>query len=170
MVDLKATNLKLQQRSRNMLRTICGASCPESDSDLDALLKDCQGSVKLAIATLRLGVTPSEAKQRLDEVAGVLVNILKDDDDVSPRSGENQEYVLCIDGGGSKCAAAVVSIEGHTGYGESSGCNVTDVGVGAAIESISLAIQKACNALDALKGKQWQPDLFLLHLGWPCWA
>ena len=160
MVDLKATNLKLQQRSRNILRTICSVSCPEPDSDLDILLQNCHGSVKLAIAALRLGVTPSEAKARLDEVGGVLANILDDNVILPPQSRDNQGYVLCIDGGGSKCAAAVMSIDGQMGYGESSGCNVMDVGTKSAMKSISSATQRACDALEVFRGKNWQPGHF----------
>ncbi|KAJ9612242.1 hypothetical protein H2200_003839 [Cladophialophora chaetospira] len=160
MVDLKATNLKLEQRSRNILRTTCGIRCPESDNDLDALLKSCHGSVKVAIATLNLRVSPPEAKRRLDEVGGVLANLFKDKVEVSPRLGKIEGYVLCVDGGGSKCAAAIVSCDGPAGYGEASSCNVTDIGVGPAIEAISTAIQRACETLENLKGKPWRPAHF----------
>jgi N-acetylmuramic acid 6-phosphate etherase len=161
MVDLKATNLKLQQRSRNILRAVCGPRCPDSDEDLDVLLHKCHGSVKLAIATLSLGVPVSEAEHRLYEAGGVLADLLKQVVDPSPpRGSENQRYILCIDGGGSKCAAAVMSVDGQYGYGESSGCNVTDVGVEASIASLSLAVQRACDAHPTLKGKNWRPSFF----------
>ncbi|OCT55071.1 putative glucokinase regulator family protein [Cladophialophora carrionii] len=161
MVDLKATNLKLQQRSRNILRTVCGLRCPTSDDDLDILLHKCHGSVKLAIASLSLGVSVSEAERRLDEAGGVLADLLKQVVDLSlPDDSTNQRYHLCIDGGGSKCAAAVISVDGESGHGESSGCNVTDVGVEASLASISSAIQGACDTMATLKGKSWRPRLF----------
>ncbi|EXJ62790.1 hypothetical protein A1O7_03229 [Cladophialophora yegresii CBS 114405] len=161
MVDLKATNLKLQQRSRNILRTVCGLRCPKSDEDLDNLLHNCDGSVKLAITTLSLGVSVSEAGRRLDATGGVLANLLEQ---VStpwlPQNSESQRYLLCVDGGGSKCAAAVLSVDGEYGQGVSSGCNVTDIGVEASIASISLAIQRACDTLPTLSGKSWRPSFF----------
>lgn len=165
MVDLKATNLKLQQRSRNILRNLCGSSCPHSDSELDALLKSCAGSVKLAIATLSLGVSVSEAKQRLDSAGGVLASVLKKAVDSSPTNPTSKEAtgpdcVLCIDGGGSKCAAVVMSPDAEKGYGEAGGCNVTDTGVEAAVLSISLAVQRACDTHPALRDKLWRPHLF----------
>lgn len=77
MVDLKATNLKLRQRSRNILRAICDPVCPASDAELDDLLSQCNSSVKLALATLSLGTTAEIAQQRLDENRGMLTGILK---------------------------------------------------------------------------------------------
>ncbi|KIX10133.1 uncharacterized protein Z518_01214 [Rhinocladiella mackenziei CBS 650.93] len=160
MVDLKATNLKLQQRSRNILRSICGSSCPSSDSELDDRLKSCGRSTKLAIAALSLGVPVSEAKQRLAEAGGVLATVL-----TKPVSDMTADSVLCIDGGGSKCAAVIMSPDGTKGYGEAGGCNVTDVGVEAAILSISLAIQRASDSHPILRGEIWRPHLFS-----PIWA
>ena len=161
MVDLKATNLKLRQRSRNMLRTICGQRCPESDESLDVLLNSCQGSVKLAIVTLTLGVSVLEATRRLDEAVGVLANVLKTPVTANPtENSDTDEYVLCVDGGGSKCAAVIMSADGAVGVGEGSSCNVTDVGVAAAVASISRAVQKGCENHPKLRGKQWRPGLF----------
>ncbi|OQV02093.1 hypothetical protein CLAIMM_07343 [Cladophialophora immunda] len=165
MVDLRATNVKLQLRSRNILRTICGSQCPDSDAGLDALLSNCQGSVKLAIATLGLGASVAEAKALLEEAGGVLANVLK-----RPTNGglngqtttdtRALEYVLCVDGGGSKCAAVVISADGQRGYGEGPGCNVTDVGIEAATQSISVAIQRACDTHSRLRAGLWTPGLF----------
>jgi len=158
MVDLRATNLKLQQRSRNILRSICGSKCPEADEALDDLLNSCGGSVKIAIASLTLGVTVLEAVNRLDDAGGVLSKILKHDEGVpaDPTTNSNQfEYALCIDGGGSKCAAALISADGAISIGEAGGCNVTDVGVEAAILSISLAIQRAADSSSLLSGRHW---------------
>ncbi|KIW97102.1 N-acetylmuramic acid 6-phosphate etherase [Cladophialophora bantiana CBS 173.52] len=165
MVDLKATNFKLQQRSRNILRTICGSRCPDSDASLDALLESCQGSVKLAIATLGLGTPVAEAKQRLEEASGVLANVLKKptngcSNGQTTADGDAPDYVLCVDGGGSKCAAVVISADGQRGYGEGPGCNVTDVGVESAVLSISLAIQRAWDRHPTVRTRPWTSDRF----------
>ena len=164
MVDLRATNLKLQQRSRNIIRNICGSTCPESNSELDDLLKSCGGSVKLAIAVLSLGVSASEAQQRLDGADGVLARILRESSKElteSPHmSRKDAEFVLCIDGGGSKCAAVVMSPDGAYGYGETGACNVTDIGVDAAVLSIALAVQRACDSHPHFMGREWQSDQF----------
>ncbi|EXJ72161.1 uncharacterized protein A1O5_04665 [Cladophialophora psammophila CBS 110553] len=165
MVDLKATNFKLQQRSRNMLRTICGSRCPDSDASLDALLESCQGSVKLAIATLGLGTPVAEAKQRLEEAGGILANVLKKttngcSNGQTTANGDAPDYVLCVDGGGSKCAAVVMSADGQRGYGEGPGCNVTDVGIEPAVLSISLAIQRAWDRHPTVRTRPWTSDRF----------
>lgn len=157
MVDLRATNLKLQQRSRNILRSICGSKCPEGDEALDALLNSCGGSVKVAIASLTLGIPVPEAIDRLDDAGGILAKVLKHGECVMrpTTNGKQFECALCIDGGGSKCAAAIISADGTISYGEAGGCNVTDVGAEAAILSISLAIQRAADSSPALSGRLW---------------
>ncbi|KAK5065138.1 hypothetical protein LTR84_000974 [Exophiala bonariae] len=159
MIDLKATNLKLQQRSRNILRNLCGAKCPDADEELDALLKTSDGNVKVAMVSLSLDIPVPEAVNRLREAGGVLAKVLQEDQVARtlPRpNGTGLEYFLCIDGGGSKCAAAIISADGVTSYGEAGGCNVTDVGVQAATESIDLAIQRAVDSSPISSGKSWR--------------
>lgn len=119
MIDLKASNHKLQQRSRNIIRTICGASAPVSDDELDRTLALCNGSVKLAVATILLQVSGEEAAKRLEDAKGVLADVL----DVKPIP-EDSHFVLCVDGGGSKCAAVLLGQNGEEGRGEAGECNV----------------------------------------------
>lgn len=119
MIDLKATNNKLQQRSRNIIRTICGQSAPVSDDELDQILALCNGSVKLAVATIILRVSGDEATKQLNAAKGVLADVL----DNKPTS-EDRHFVLCVDGGGSKCAAVLLGRNGEEGRGEAGECNV----------------------------------------------
>ena len=53
-----------------------------------------------------------------------------------------------------------MSADGQMGCGDALGCNVTDVGAEAATKSVSLAIQRACDAHPKLLGKQWRPSQF----------
>jgi N-acetylmuramic acid 6-phosphate etherase len=133
MVDLKATNLKLRQQSRNILRAICSPACPASDAQLDDLLSQCNGGVKLALATLSLGITAEIAQQCLDEKRGMLAGILKHKAEEEEANGTNEsridrtntsEFVLCIDAGGSKCAATIMGKSGERGSGVGGPCNV----------------------------------------------
>lgn len=119
MIDLKATNNKLQQRSRNIIRTICGPSAPVLDDELDQVLVLCNGSVKLAVATILLQVSGDEAAKRLEAAKGVLADVL----DVKPMA-EDSHFVLCVDGGGSKCAAVLLGRNREEGRGEAGECNV----------------------------------------------
>lgn len=129
MVDVKATNLKLQQRARNILREVCGSGCPNSDAELDEVLQQSGGSVKVAIAMISLGASADEARQRLDEVNGVLGILLQDADTrqqprVNGAHSNEQSFVLCVDGGGSKCAAYVIGQNGEYGEAKGPACNV----------------------------------------------
>ena len=131
MVDLKASNLKLEQRSRNIIRKLGGPACPAMDSEIDALLVACGRSVKLALATLALGVTPEEARKQLEVGGGKLATVLQSSTVGQSRAngtseglpGEIPPLVIYIDGGGSKCAATVVSSHGQVGEGEAGPCN-----------------------------------------------
>lgn len=129
MIDLKATNEKLQQRARNIVRTICGSSSRESDEELDLLLEKCKGSVKLAVATILLDLPAHEAAGRLEAAGGVLAKVLKPKNVAASNSlGTNGDlpnnFVLCVDGGGSKCAAVLLGPNGQEGRGEAGECNV----------------------------------------------
>ena len=136
MVDLKASNLKLQQRSRNIIRKISGSSCPSTDAEIDSLLARCDGSVKLALATIALGSEPEDARNRLELAGGKLATVLADaaksvaDEtetanlDDAAKAIINDPLVMYVDGGGTKCAAVVMNSRGDFGDGEAGSCNV----------------------------------------------
>lgn len=129
MIDVKATNEKLRQRSRNIIRTICGPSCPTSEEELDIIITACNGSVKLAVATILLQATADDAARRLEVTHGVLSDVLKHStiDHLSPTETDcdsDSAFVLCVDGGGSKCAAILLGKDGQEGRGEAGECNV----------------------------------------------
>ena len=167
MIDVKATNAKLRQRARNILRTICGGRCPSSDADLDDLLHRCDGSVKLAAASLMLERPVSEARGRLQAAGDMLAKVLDeatqavDQETGPPVNGmSNMGYILCVDGGGSKCAAVIRDRFGGLWRGEAGPCNATDVGPCAAINSIATAIQNSVDACPRLKGQDYRGTPF----------
>jgi N-acetylmuramic acid 6-phosphate etherase len=128
MVDVKPTNVKLQLRARRILREICGDRCPESDEDLDQELKSCNRNVKLTAVKICLGVSVEEAKRRLQGAGSVLASLLKASRASNASANgapanHDTAYVLCVDGGGSKCGAVILSSDGAIGYGESGPCN-----------------------------------------------
>ena len=68
MVDLRATNVKLQDRSERILMEMCNLDRAGARSLLDRA----EGSVKLAIAMYWTGAEADEARQRLQESEGRL--------------------------------------------------------------------------------------------------
>lgn len=127
MVDVKATNLKLKQRAKGIIREICGSGSSTSDGELTELLQSCGGSVKLAIVAHRLQIPVSEAKNRLQAAGGVLSDVFKEQEGSAPKTFDEDDhvkYVLCVDGGGSKCAAFVLGSNGEAGSATTAGCNV----------------------------------------------
>ncbi|MCA9218584.1 MAG: N-acetylmuramic acid 6-phosphate etherase, partial [Planctomycetales bacterium] len=73
MVDLRATNSKLRDRSRRIVRTLAGVT----DDQAAALLDACDGEVKTAIVSHVNGVDAEVARRCLDQVGGHLRNAIE---------------------------------------------------------------------------------------------
>ena len=72
MVDLKASNAKLRDRSERILVEVCGVDRDEARR----LLVDSGGSVKTAIVMRALGVTRADAESRLADGGGVVRRVV----------------------------------------------------------------------------------------------
>jgi N-acetylmuramic acid 6-phosphate etherase len=68
MVDVQATNEKLRRRATRLVQQAAGSA----PADAEQSLVDSNGEVKTAIAALRLGITPEEARRRLANAGGRL--------------------------------------------------------------------------------------------------
>ncbi len=74
MVDLVATNAKLEDRSERILREVCGVTREQARSLLDSADR----RVKVAIVMQKLGVDKAEALRRLAEHGGVIRRVIPD--------------------------------------------------------------------------------------------
>lgn len=74
MVDLRATNNKLKDRSERIVIEVCGVSRKEARELLDAADK----SVKTAIVMQKLGVDRATALERLENAGGVIRRAIPD--------------------------------------------------------------------------------------------
>ena len=72
MVDLRATNAKLADRSERIVAEVCGLTREQART----LLGLANGSVKLAIVMQSLGVSADEAVKRLAERGGVIRRVI----------------------------------------------------------------------------------------------
>lgn len=125
MVDMVASNLKLEQRARNILRRLSGKCKGLSDTDLDSLLVKCNGSVKLAILVAETGGSVESCRENLTSAGGVLAKALTEASQPAETAlPENRHFVLCIDGGGTKCAAVVGDKDGVVSHGFAGPCNM----------------------------------------------
>lgn len=68
MVDLRATNEKLAERAQRIVKELTACTGSEADD----LLQRCDGEVKTAIVSRNLGISPQEARSRLDSAGGYL--------------------------------------------------------------------------------------------------
>jgi N-acetylmuramic acid 6-phosphate etherase len=75
MVDLRATNNKLRDRSERILIEACGVDRERARE----LLKEADGRVKLAIVMQKLGVDRKAAERALEEGGGVIRRVTRDD-------------------------------------------------------------------------------------------
>ncbi|KAJ5102500.1 hypothetical protein N7532_003029 [Penicillium argentinense] len=126
MVDLQASNLKLKQRSKNILKRLSTVCAALSDSEMDTLLVKCDRSVKLAILVAETGKSVEDCKKHLQSAGGILSKAL---DGVAQPARPvvnklTKKLVLCVDGGGTKCAAVVCDASGNTSHGYSGPSNL----------------------------------------------
>ncbi len=130
MVDLVASNLKLEQRSRNILRRLSAKCNVSSDEELDAILARCNRSVKLAILVAETGESVQTCEGYFEAAGGVLAQALasvsKPIEQKPATTNLTRKFVLCIDGGGTKCAAAVAEGTNIVGQGSAGPCNLYD--------------------------------------------
>ncbi len=125
MIDVKATNMKLKQRAKNILRFVGGDACTQSDAELDYILARCDGSVKLAAVVIVLKVSVVEAKDQLQQNKGVLSRVFEEARKKKLLlESYNDGLVLCVDAGGTSCKAVIMSKDGEMGIGTAGPCNV----------------------------------------------
>ncbi len=75
MVDLRATNLKLKDRSERIVAEVCGVERAEARRLLEAGDK----RVKLAIVMCKLGVDRREAEDALERAGGVIRRVVREE-------------------------------------------------------------------------------------------
>ena len=73
MVDLKATNSKLIERSRRLVASLTGLS----EEAAEAKLRECGGELKTAVVAERRGVTAAQARELLASAGGQLRGALE---------------------------------------------------------------------------------------------
>lgn len=139
MVDLRATNLKLTARTNRIVRHFLGVGNEEAD----ALLFRCGGELKTALVAGRLGVTPEEARRRLDQAAGRVGDVIH----AQSPPARHPNLRLGIDGGGSH-TVALLGTAGPgrmqiIGRGEAGPSNLRAVGQAAAWVELDRAVSAA---------------------------
>lgn len=100
-----------------------------TDQALDDLLARCDGRVKVALVVAEKGISVEESRDQLEAAQGVLAKVIATEDGVEIKKSlvngfKHHRSVLCIDGGGSKCAAVVGDSSGNIGKGVAGPCNL----------------------------------------------
>jgi N-acetylmuramic acid 6-phosphate etherase len=163
MVDLRATNVKLKARTNRIVRHFLDLGVQEAD----ALLAKCGGELKTALVAGRLGVSPDEARRRLDQAAGRVVDVFRTQS--PPALHPNLQ--LGIDGGGSHTVALLGSAESGRmqilGRGESGPSNLRAVGRAAAWVELDRAVSAAFARAGLTRGPVGAACLGLAGAGRP---
>jgi N-acetylmuramic acid 6-phosphate etherase len=66
MVDVQPTNVKLRERARRIVAEATGLDLPQATE----LLSTCNGEIKTAIVAALAGISPEQARKRLQETGG----------------------------------------------------------------------------------------------------
>jgi len=159
MVDLRATNQKLLERTRRIVMLLTDLDVEQAD----LLLKHCDGELKTAVVAQKLGCTASEARARLAAAGGHLrkaINatappatpIRSASEELSHFPSSNlhppPSFVMGIDGGGSK-TAAWLSRQNESGEwtivgrGVAGPSNPQSVGFATAFRNLDSAVEAA---------------------------
>jgi N-acetylmuramic acid 6-phosphate etherase len=152
MVDLKATNQKLTERSKRIVALLTGLSREEAEG----LLARCNGEVKTAIVMHHRRVAADDARRLLHEAGGQLRGVIGDGAERSPSDqppASDSELaagtlVLAIEGGGTKTIAWLAAVVGENqldvlGRGSAGPANIQAVGPAAATENVARAVEAA---------------------------
>ena len=102
-----------------------------TDEQLDDLLAQCDRSVKLALMTANTGLSIEQSRRELESAGGILAQALKaankscTGNQPNYSAAPDRRFILCIDGGGSKCAAVITDEKGVIlGRGLAGPCNL----------------------------------------------
>jgi N-acetylmuramic acid 6-phosphate etherase len=151
MVDLRATNTKLQARTNRIVRILTGLSFEESGQ----LLQKCRGELKTALVSHLAGLPAEAAQKRLAETGGQ-VRLALDKELLTPKCSFQTEaradLFLAIDGGGTHTVALLAAKKSDSpdwtivGRGESGPSNIQAVGTANALNALNEAVAAAFSA------------------------
>jgi N-acetylmuramic acid 6-phosphate etherase len=158
MVDLQTTNQKLMHRSQRMIRDLTGIAADQAA----ALLERCGGDLKTAIVVQQRGVSPPQAQRMLAAAGGQLRAALENAAPQAeagegaasePQQASPGEFVLGVDGGGTKTVAWLARVDHGeiqvVGRGEAGTSNPQAAGWPAALDNVQWAIDRALLAAQA---------------------
>jgi N-acetylmuramic acid 6-phosphate etherase len=176
MVDLKATNLKLIDRSKRIVRSVTELPAARANE----LLERCSGEVKTAIVAHLANVDPIAARERLANAQGRIR--LAVGSAVRTISAVvrpvRADLVLGIDGGGTGTRTLLARMDTGEilGRGEAGPSNIQSVGVETALKALDDSIDQAFRMANlpiakvgaiglGLAGVDRQEGLDIIH-GW----
>jgi N-acetylglucosamine kinase-like BadF-type ATPase len=156
MVDLRATNSKLQARTNRIVRILTGLNVDEAT----ALLERCGGELKTALVVQQAGVMPEEARASLQAARGQVRAALP-----IPSTApcpEDCGLLLGIDGGGTHTVALLAQVGGAAeqtalpwtvlGRSAAGPSNLQAVGANRALQALDEAVGQAFAAAGRARG------------------
>lgn len=169
MVDLRATNTKLQARTNRIIRQLVGGD----EASAASLLAACSGELKTAIVAGKAKLSPDAARARLIAANGVVHAALHE----SLQPATYPACALGIDGGGTQTTAILLNATGLLGRGTAGPANSKTVGRAAAHAAIKQAILAAFQAANLPPGRVGGMVMGLAGAGrrsdqaaWEAWA
>ncbi|MCZ2342300.1 MAG: N-acetylmuramic acid 6-phosphate etherase [Bacteroidales bacterium] len=164
MVDLRATNQKLRERTNRIIREATGL---DSDAATTLLIR-CDRELKTALVAELAKVSPAEARLRLRSHGGrVRAAIRQEVESESPH-----RLVLGLDGGGSRTVALLAATRSDGGWnilgrGEGGPSNMQSVGFAAAFSALDEAIASAFASAGLARQEVYRACLGLAGAGRP---
>ncbi len=172
MIDLRATNSKLMDRSIRIVCQLTNATAETAREKLNA----CEGSVKQAVVAIRGNVSPERASELLNQTGGRLRIALSSFETAQESAREySSTLYIGVDGGGSKTSAVVGKFDDPSdstslqvlGQGTAGPGNPVSCGLNLATSNILSAIQLAFADAQLNPGKVASACLGLAGTGDP---
>jgi N-acetylglucosamine kinase-like BadF-type ATPase len=146
LVETRPLNYKLRSRSNRILRAIAGTTEQEAHS----LLETVSGDLKTAIVCSLQMVPQQEARLLLLKHSGKIQSVLGR----NPIPLNKFDYLIGIDGGGTKTHALICDLEGRTlAEGFAGPSNMQSVGISKATHALEEAVRQAFGKLGQPQGK-----------------
>ncbi|KAM3504266.1 hypothetical protein MY11210_008424 [Beauveria gryllotalpidicola] len=167
MVDVRVKNEKLRARGRRIVRQVCQGRKlreiistqlktdidVELDDAIDALIVSCGGNVKLACAVGLSGLSPPDAARKLQDADSYLSRFILQLAAESPtvehiHHEEQPRLFLAIDGGGTKCAVSISTVQGVVARAITGPCNPhSALSFADVVEQIRAAVFEAISSI-----------------------
>lgn len=185
MIDVRVNNHKLRARGRRIVRQVCGRGpmyildddgipsfkpvevpdTSDGNTAIDSLIKQCDGSVKLACGVAISGLVPDSVKHQLDLMDGKFSLFAEAVQSQMYMNADDEQYFLAIDGGGTNCTVSIATRCQVVARGTAGACNFNCVASEELVKQIRTATARAVAQMPSECSLRYMPKFTKVWAG-----